>query len=40
MRKDGKPYVTIRGQFSEGRKTGKWSQYDAVLGNTKEWDEK
>lgn len=36
MRKDGKPYVTIRGQFSEGRKTGKWSQYDAVLGNTKE----
>lgn len=40
MSKEGKPYVTIRGQFSEGKKTGKWSQYDAELGNTREWNEK
>lgn len=40
MSKGGKPYITIRGQFSEGKKIGKWSQYDARLGNTKEWNEK
>lgn len=40
MSKGGKPYITIRGQFAKGRKTGKWSQYDAELGNTREWNEK
>ena len=40
MTKDGQPYITIHGQFSEGRKVGKWSQYDSTLGSTREWEEK
>ena len=40
MTKNGEPYLTIRGQFTAGRKSGKWSQYDATLGNTREWVEK
>ncbi len=40
MTQDGKPYLTIRGQFTGGRKSGTWSQYDATLGNTREWEEK
>ena len=37
MTKYGKPYLTIRGQYTAGRKSGKWSQYDPTTGDTTEW---
>ena len=37
---DGKPYITIEGQYTDGRKSGHWKQHNATNGMTKEWDEK
>lgn len=40
LTRDGKPYITFKGQYTAGRKTGKWSQYDATDGSLLEWEEK
>ena len=36
----GKAYITIDGQYVDGRKSGHWKQYNATDENTIEWDEK
>lgn len=37
--KDGKPYYTTKGEFTDGLKSGKWTQYDAINNITLEWNE-
>lgn len=37
--RDGKPYITIEGQYADGEKAGHWKQYNAVDDTTREWDE-
>ena len=36
----GKPYITVEGQYADGKKSGHWKQYNATDGKTKEWEEK
>ncbi|MDD7448476.1 MAG: hypothetical protein PUK62_04500 [Prevotellaceae bacterium] len=36
---DGKPYITIEGQYTDGKKSGRWKQYNATDGTTREWNE-
>ena len=36
---DGKPYITIEGQYTDGEKSGRWKQYNATDDTTREWDE-
>ena len=36
----GKPYITVEGQYVDGRKSGRWKQYNATDRKTKEWEEK
>lgn len=36
---DGKPYITIEGQYTNGKKSGRWKQYNATDGTTREWKE-
>ncbi len=37
--RDGKPYITIEGQYTDGEKSGRWKQYNATDDTTHEWDE-
>lgn len=37
--RNGKPYVTIEGQYTDGKKSGRWKQYNATDNTTREWDE-
>lgn len=37
--RDGKPYITIEGQYTDGEKSGHWKQYNATDDTTHEWDE-
>lgn len=34
----GKPYITIEGQYTDGQKSGRWRQHDAIDGTTRTWD--
>lgn len=35
----GKPYITIEGQYTDGKKSGHWKQYNATDKTTREWNE-
>jgi antitoxin component YwqK of YwqJK toxin-antitoxin module len=37
--RNGKPYITIEGQYTDGEKSGHWKQYNATDDKTHEWDE-
>lgn len=37
--RDGKPYITIEGQYTDGKKSGHWKQHNATDDTTREWDE-
>ena len=36
---NGRPYITVEGQYSGGRKSGHWRQHDAIRDTMREWDE-
>ncbi len=37
--RNDRPYITIEGQYTNGKKSGHWKQYNATDGTTNEWDE-
>lgn len=37
--RQGMPYITVTGAYADGKKCGHWTQYDAVTGVKKEWNE-
>lgn len=37
--RNGKPYITVKGEYADGKRCGRWKRYDAAADTKEEWDE-